>query len=250
MADRVLEGKVAIVTGSSRGIGKAIALGFAREGARVVVCARTTGPEAGPLTIETTAEEIEALGGEALTIACDVTQEAEVEHLVGETIREWGRVDVLINNAGIKWGRSLLETPFSKWDEIVRTNVDGVYLSTMAVLPHMRERGSGSIVTISSSQARSESSGGAAYAASKAAADRFMIKIAAELRGEGIAANSLYPGSTLTELSAARGGGGQAGRLTAEEKKIIPACVHLACQSDRGITGQVLDQADFEITWP
>ena len=245
-----LDGKVAIVTGSSRGIGKAVAIGFAREGARVVVCGRTTDAGAAPLSIEAAAQEIEALGGEAMPIACDVTDEAQVADMVDRTVREWGRIDVLINNAGLKWGRGIDETPLSKWRDVFNTNVHGVYICTMAVLVHMREQRSGSIVTVSSSQARSETAGGAVYAASKAAADRFMIKLSAELKGEGIALNVLYPGSTLTELSLQRSGGDRGGRQTAEEKKIIPACVYLAGQTDEGVTGQVLDQAEFEVSWP
>ena len=245
-----LDGKVAIVTGSSRGIGKAVAIGFAREGARVVVCGRTTDAGAAPLSIEAAAQEIEALGGEALAIACDVTDEAQVDDMVGRTLREWGRIDVLINNAGLKWGRSIDETPLEKWRDVFNTNVHGVYICTMAVLTHMREQHAGSIVTVSSGQAQSAKAGGAVYAASKAAADRFMIKLSAELKGEGIALNVLYPGGTLTELSLQRSGGDTGGRQTTEEKKIIPACVYLAGQTDAGITGQILDQADFEVSWP
>ena len=245
-----LDGKVAIVTGSSRGIGKAVAIGFAREGARVVVCGRTTDASAPPLSIEAAAQEIEALGGEAMPVACDVTDEAQVADMVDSTVREWGRVDVLINNAGLKWGRPIDETSLSKWRDVFDTNVHGVYICTMAVLPHMREQRSGSIVTVSSSQAQTDTAGGAVYAASKSAADRFMIKLAAELKGEGIAVNALYPGSTLTELALQRSGGDRRGRQTAEEKKIIPACVYLAGQTDEGITGRVLDQAEFEVSWP
>ncbi len=245
-----LDGKVAIVTGSRRGIGKAVAIGFAREGARVGVCGRTTDAGAPPLSIEAAAQEIEALGGEAMPVACDVTDEAQVADMVGRTVREWGRVDVLINNAGLKWGRAIDETPLEKWREVFNTNVHGVYICTMAVLPHMRQQRSGSIVTVSSSQAQTDTAGGAVYAASKSAADRFMIKLAAELKGEGIAVNVLYPGGTLTELSLQRSGGDRGGRQTAEEKKIIPACVYLAGQTDEGITGQILDQAEFEESWP
>ena len=242
-----LRGKVAIVTGSSRGIGKAIALGFAREGARIVVCGRSTGE--GELTIETTASAIEALGGEAIAVPCDVTAEADVEALVAAAIDRWGRIDVLVNNAGAKWGRGLDETSFANWRELFSTNVDGVFLCTVAVLPHMRLQESGSIITISSMRSQSDDAGAIGYAASKAAADRFMIKLAADVRGAGIAANVLYPGSTATEQSMARADAAP-GRQTAEEKKIIPACIYLATQTAQGITGQLLDQEDFQVTWP
>jgi citronellol/citronellal dehydrogenase len=243
-----LDGKVVIVTGSGRGIGKAVAIGFAREGARVVLGGRIGDARVAPLSVEATAQEIKALGGEALPIVCDVTDEAQVRDMVNRTLREWGRVDVLINNAGLKWRRSIDETTLEKWRDIFNTNVHGVFICTMAVLPHMREQHSGSIVTISSSQAQTATAIGPAYAASKSAADRFMIKLAAELKGDGIAANSLYPGATLTEM--AQPGGKLAGNQTTEEKKIIPACVYLAGQTDEGITGQILDQAEYGVSWP
>ena len=242
-----LRGKVAIVTGSSRGIGKAIALGFAKEGARVVVCGRSTGD--GELTIDATVRAIEALGGEAIAVPCDVTVEADVDALVAATIDRWGRIDVLVNNAGAKWGRGLDETSFANWRELFATNVDGVFLCSVGALPHMRHQGAGSIITISSMRSQSDDVGAIGYAASKAAADRFMIKLAAEIRDDGIAANVLYPGSTATENSMARADA-VPGRPTAEEKNIIPACVHLATQTGLGITGRLLDQADFEVTWP
>ena len=250
MAEGQMEGKVAIVTGSGRGIGKAIALGFAREGARVVVCGRTSGPDAGPWSIETTAQEIQALGGQVLTVRCDVSREAQVTELVGRTLEQWGRVDVLVNNAGYKWSKSLLDTPYETWDAIIRTNLDGVFLCSMAVLPSMRQERSGSIVTISSGAAHSDGPGGGAYATSKAGVDRLMIKLGAELKGEGIAANSLDPGATLTEENRLRNDRDRSSWLPAEEKNIIPACVFLAGQTDDGITGRVLDQAQFGVTWP
>ena len=243
-----LDRKVAIVTGSSRGIGKAVAIGLAREGARVVLCGRTSDASVVPLSIEATAQEIEAFGGEALPIACDVTDEAPVRSMVDRTLLKWGRIDVLINNAGLKWRRGIDDTTLEKWRDLFNTNVHGVFICTTAVLPHMREQHSGSIVTISSSQAQSDTAIGPAYAASKSAADRLMIKLAAELKGTGIAVNSLYPGATLTEV--AQPGGKLAGRQTTEEKKIIPACVYLAGQTDDGLTGQLLDQAEFDVSWP
>jgi citronellol/citronellal dehydrogenase len=242
-----LEGKVAIVTGGSRGIGKAIAVGLSRVGAKVVVCGRGTG--SGPLTIETTAAEINDAGGEAMCVTCDVTNEADVANLVAQIVERWGTVDVLVNNAGLKWGRSFDDTSYERWVAMFLTNVHGVFLCSQAVLPHMRRQGSGSIVTISSRRAQSDDAGGAVYAASKAAADRLMIKLAAEMKGEGIAVNSLYPGSTATEESIASGKDAP-GRKTAYETNVIPAVVFLAGQGGDGVTGLVLDQAKYGSEWP
>ena len=245
-----LDGKIAIVTGASRGIGKAIAIGLARQGAKVVATARLRAGAADPdaLTIERTAQEIEALGGEAIACPCDVTNEDDVAHMVDATVAKWGRIDVLINNAGLKGGERLEATSSQRWRDMFDTNVFGVYLCSMAVLPHMKRQGAGSIITISSGRAQTTDAGGAAYAASKAAADRFMIKLAAELAGTGISANSLLPGPTATEESIALGA--QWAKQTTEEKQIIPSCVFLATQTDQGITGQTLDEADFGTRWP
>jgi len=247
MAEGKLAGRVAIVTGSSRGIGKAIALGFAWEGARLVVCSRTAG--GGELTVEATVRAIEEIGAEALGVACDVTQEDQVNEMVRQTIERWGRVDVLINNAGSKFGGPFSETSFAQWNELMRTNVDGVFLCTKAVLPHMLERHAGSIVTVSTGRAHTDDAVAPAYAASKAAAERLMIKLAAEVRGEGVALNILYPGTTLTETATNRGTP-ENPRLSTEQKRIIPACVCLATQTDEGISGQALDEADFGLMWP
>jgi len=219
MAEGKLVGRVAIVTGSSRGIGKAVALGFAWEGARLVVCSRTAG--GGELTVEATVRAIEEIGAEALGVACDVTQEDQVNEMVRQTIERWGRVDVLINNAGSKFGGSFSETSFAQWNELMRTNVDGVFLCTKAVLPHMLERHAGSIVTVSTGRAHTDDAVAPAYAASKAAAER--------LTNRGTPENP---------------------RLSTEQKRIIPACVCLATQTDEGISGQALDEADFGLTWP
>jgi 3-oxoacyl-[acyl-carrier protein] reductase len=245
-----LDGKVAIVTGSGRGIGKAIAIGFARAGAKVVVCGRTAGHDAGPWSIDATLQQIEALGGEALAIQCDVAQSDQVDRVVDRTLQEWGRVDVLVNNAGYKWSKNLLDTPYATWDAIIRTNLDGVYLCSMAALKPMRKQRSGSIITISSGAATSTGPGSAAYAASKAGVDRLMIKLGAELIDEGISANALDPGATLTEENQLRDDKDRSTWVLTEEKKIIPACIFLAGQTPNGITGRVLNEAEFGISWP
>ena len=246
-----LDGKVAIVTGSSRGIGKAIAKGFAKEGAKVVVCGRTSSAEPGALSVEGTVQEIEQEGGQALAVACDVTSESDVNAMVERALREWSQVDVLVNNAGILWRRGLLETTSDKWNEIIRTNLDGPYYCSMAVLPGMMERRSGSIIGITSGRAYSEDGESTAYAATKAGLDRLTVKLATELREHGIAVNALEPGATLTErLLDFNPQMDVTGWQRAEEKKIIPACVYLASLSGNEFTGRIVNQAEFGTTWP
>lgn len=124
-----LEGKVCIVTGSSRGIGKAIAVGFAREGASAVAAARTeTETERLPGSIHKTAEEIRSLGGHVLAVRCDVTSEEEVEEMVRKTLEEFGRIDILVNNAAVAYYAPLLEMPFKRWDPVLRVNLKGTFL--------------------------------------------------------------------------------------------------------------------------
>jgi gluconate 5-dehydrogenase len=248
MAAKALDGKVAIVTGSSRGIGRAIALGFAREGARVVVVGRTSDPGAAALTIEGTAREIAEAGGKAMAVRCDITQEAEVHGLVQEVIDRWGAIDVLVNNAGVTWAYGLLETPPAKWNEIMRTNVDGLYHCSLAAAPQMIAAGGGAIVNISSGRGRSEDARSVAYAASKAAVTRLSIKFAAEMQPHNVAVNVLDPGATLVERAST--GSDRSGWKRPEEKKIIPACIFLAQQRGDGFTGHEVSEADFEVTWP
>ena len=245
----VLGGQGAIVTGSSRGIGRAIAIGFARAGAKVAVVGRSSDPGASPLTIEGTVGEIQAAGGEALAVRCDITREADVLSLVEQVMTAWGQIDVLVNNAGIIWGRGLLETPTAKWNEIMRTNLDGVYLCTMAALPRMIAGGGGSIINISSGRGRSEDARSVAYAASKAAVTRLSIKLAAEVKPFNVAVNALDPGATLVERASSTGGD-RVGWKRPEEKNIVPACIFLAQQRGDGFTGQEVDEARFGAGWP
>ncbi len=135
---------VAIVTGSSRGLGRAIAKEYAREGASVVVCARSQSPAPLPGTIYETAQAIQRAGGDALAVPCDVTNETQVENLVQQTLDRYGRIDVLVNNAGIMIiGESFLDIEPARWDEIVAVNLRGSYLTCRYVLPTMIEQGGG-----------------------------------------------------------------------------------------------------------
>ncbi len=195
-----LEGRVAIVTGASRGIGKAIALALAREGVRVVVAARTE-REGGTLpgTIHKTADEIRALGGYALAIKTDVTKEESVEELVRRTLQECGAVDILVNNAGITLPGKLLDLPVKRWDLVIAVNLRGTFLCTKAVLPTMVKRKSGSIINLSSVVGTRMIMFDLAYGVAKAAIERFTCGLAEELKEYNIAVNALCPSLTDTE---------------------------------------------------
>jgi len=198
-----LQDKVAIVTGSSRGIGKAIALAFAREGAVVTIAARTaieskliTG------TIHKTADEIRASGGKVLPIKTDVTNVSEVEAMVRKTIEEFKRIDILVNNAATNHPALLKDMPLKHWDTTIGVNLRGTVVCTKAVLPIMMDQKEGHIINISSIVARvihHEPMTGLAYGVSKAAINRFTRGLAEELREYRIAVNALMPDNTDTE---------------------------------------------------
>ena len=180
-----LRDKVAIVTGASRGLGKAIAIGFSKEGAKVVITARTEAEKKDlPGTIYQTAEEIKALSLEALAIRCDVTDEASVGAMVDVAFSRFGRIDILVNNAGVAFFYPIVETPLKRWETVLKVNLTGAFLCTKAVLPHMMKQKSGSIINISSLAADERDSvtvpTGVAYAVAKAGLDRFTRGLAWE----------------------------------------------------------------------
>lgn len=147
MAD--LQGRVVIITGSSRGIGRALALGLARAGCAIVVAAKsTTSTEKLPGSIYTVASEVEDLGAPVLPIPIDVRDEEQIEQLVAQTLRQFGRIDVLINNAGALWWRPLLDTPSKRFDLVMDVNVRAAFLLSRAVLPTMIERRWGHIINM------------------------------------------------------------------------------------------------------
>jgi citronellol/citronellal dehydrogenase len=195
-----LGGKVAIVTGASRGIGKAIAIALANDGANVMVAARTE-QDGGrlPGTIHKTANEIRALGRRALAIKTDVTKEEEVGELARKTLQEFGAIDILVNNAGIDVPGKVLDIPTKRWDLVIGVNLRGTFLCTKAVLPTMVKRRSGNIINLSSVVGTRMISFDVAYGVAKAAIERFTRGLAEELKEYNIAVNALCPSLTDTE---------------------------------------------------
>ena len=190
----LLEGKVAIVTGSGRGIGRATARLLAREGAAVVVAERNA--EIGAAT----ARDIEASGGRALFVQADVSRSAEVEALVRHASEAFGGIDLLVNNAGVDVGRSLLETSEEEWDWLMGINLRAHFLLGKAVVPHMQARGGGAIVNISSILALASLPGSGAYCASKAGVLGLTRSMALEWGPLGIRVNAVLPGGTDTDM--------------------------------------------------
>ena len=206
-----LDGRVALVTGSSRGIGRAIALELARRGADIVVTARTETPRDDlPGTIHQTAEEVRALGRRAAALRADLAVASDIESLAKRAIDEMGRIDVLVNNAadiGLAMYDTFWDMSAENWLRQIQINLNAPFLLCKAIAPHMRERSGGVIVNVSSGYGRSEieqmpggqGSPGVAYGASKAGLDRMTVGLAKELRPFGVCVVSVDPGFTLSE---------------------------------------------------
>jgi citronellol/citronellal dehydrogenase len=238
-----LAGKVAIVTGASRGLGKAMATELARDGASVAVVARTV--EAGqsrlPGTIHETVEEIEGAGGTAFPVRCDVTQEKDVVAMVDRVIERFGRLDIMINNAGITTPESFIKLSTKKWDLVMGVNLRGTFLCSKAVLPQMLEQKSGHIINLSSVLAKRVAFS-IPYGTSKAALERFTLGLAEEMKKNNIAVNALCPDFTVTEA------------VTAFLKDVDTTgwqqpdmwgryAVLVAAQDAQSLTGRILDEA-------
>ena len=193
MPNQPLAGQTALITGASRGIGRAIAVEFARAGVDVALLARSTEASPGRLTgtLEGTAREVEASGGRALTLAADVRREDEVRAAVAQALAEFGRIDILVNNAAAFFGAPFHEMPLARWDLVLDVNLRGAVVCSQAVIPSMIERGEGRIINVSSSVAVDLYPGMSAYAASKAGLETLTRYMAAELAPRGIAANVL-----------------------------------------------------------
>src|SRR6516164_6448868 len=192
-----LDGKVALVTGASRGIGRAIALQLAREGARLAVNFRSGETEAHAL-----ANEIGQSGGQCLVYRADVSDAQQARELVGKVLRDCGRLDVLVNNAGITRDKSLRKLTDEEWAEVLNTNLNSVFFSTTAAIKSMIDQQFGRIINISSFVGQAGNFGQANYAASKGAIIAFTKTAAIELAKFNITVNAIAPGFTLTDMLA------------------------------------------------
>lgn len=226
-----LKDKVALITGGGRGIGKAVALAYGREGAKLAICART-GSE-----IEEVAKEIRALGAECLAVVCDVSLEESVAKAVQEVQEKFGKIDVLINNVGVMTRPApLAELEVRKWDYTISVNLRGPFLVTRAVLPLMMRQRSGSIINLSSSIGRGAYANFAAYAASKWGIEGLTQTLAAELRSHNIRVNTVDPGTIATKLTGYHG---------SRPDSVTEVFVFLATDESRGITGKMLSSSGW-----
>ncbi len=197
-----LRGSVAIVTGASRGIGKALAVRLAQEGADVVVAAKSEhSTDRLPGSIHETADAIRALGCRALAIPTDVRNEDAIRNMVDRTVAEFGRIDILVNNAGAIWAQPILETPPKRFDLMMGINVRAAYIACYYALPHMVKQQWGHILNMCPRLSDRPSPGRVAYMISKLGMARLAIGLAAEHQKDNIAANALWP-RTIIESQA------------------------------------------------
>ena len=249
-----MAGLVTLITGGSRGLGKAIAIAYAQEGAKVIVTARQNTPTGLSGTALGTAQIITAMGGSAIGLPCDVTDEEQVNTVINQIMNQYGKIDVLVNNAGLMIPcEPFLAIEPKRWDELMQVNIRGPYLTCRAVVPIMMKQSSGSIVNIGSNAAIEHRWGGTAYCASKAALHMFNQCLAEELKEYNIAVNVLSPGGLKSEGSNAipwaHTNTQQPWHGRVEPDECGPAAISLALHSGKTLTGSVVARADYKKTW-
>jgi 3-oxoacyl-[acyl-carrier protein] reductase len=235
-------GRVVLVTGGSGGIGSAIALAFGRTGARVAVHYHQHAARADEVVAQ-----LVAAGSEAFPVAADVTDGVSVRAMVETTLARYGAIDVLVNNAGILDRALVHEMSEEVWDRTMATNLRSVFLVTRAVLPHMLERGAGSIINMSSTLAQKGITGHAHYAAAKGAIIAFTRALAREVGPKGIRVNAIAPGPIETEMlgplsdeARKRGSAVFALRRFGVPEDVAPTAVFLASDDASYYAGQTL----------
>ena len=230
-----LEGKVAVVTGAGRGIGRAIAIGYAAAGAAVVCAARTRAQ------VEETAAAIAESGSRALAAAADVTREQEVDRLMRRAAEAFGGIDILVANAGTTAHGPVEGSDPEEWWRVLEVNLLGAYLCARAAIPHLKARGSGKIIAIGSGMGQRAYADASAYGCSKAGLSMLTRVLAAELWEHDISVNELIPGPVATAMNpVGPGGPSRFGAIEWNKKPedVVPLALFLAAQPARGPTGQ------------
>ncbi len=233
----MLQGKVALITGASQGLGKALALAYAKEGASLVINSRS---EAG---IRPVAEEAERLGVKVLAVAADVSRGEDARRLVDVAVAEFGGIDVLVNNAGLLGPRVAIEDyPEDEWRRVIDANLTGPYLISKAAIPHIR--GGGSVINVVSGVSVEGRAEWGAYSVSKFGVEGLGQILAAELEDRGIRSNAVDPGGMRTDMrAAAYPEEDPQTRITPEENTAV--FLYLASDESKGVTGQRFKAQEF-----
>jgi 3-oxoacyl-[acyl-carrier protein] reductase len=231
-ANSSVEGQVAVVTGAGRGIGRAVALTLAELGVHTVLCGRSRGP------LEETSAAIVNTGGKSSVIECDVTDLHSVEELGQQVQRTFGRLNILVNNAGIGGvGGPLHELAPEDWERIFNTNLRGVYYCIRSLAPLMIKARSGHIINISSLAGKNALPNGAAYSASKWGLNGLSYSVAEELRAHNIRVSVICPGSTNTEFSAHPGKNAE---KMLQASDVAHAVAMIVAQSPQSFVSEIL----------
>lgn len=262
-----LENKVAVITGSGRGIGRAIALAFAREGAKLVLMARTASQ------LEQVSGEIKAMNGEVLAVAGDLARKSDIENVVAKTVLRFGPPDILVNNAGVQSRSLTVDADDDAWQKVIQINLVGTFLITKYFLKTMIPRKSGRIINILSVNAKAGHPFGSAYAASKHGLLGLTRSLALEmgfLELPGITVNAICPGAVRTEMMEGEGGllefvakARKISRKEAEQaiaelsvqkrlldpEEIAGLAVYLASDEAKGVTGQAMNVCGGQIMY-
>jgi NAD(P)-dependent dehydrogenase (short-subunit alcohol dehydrogenase family) len=235
--DAALRDKVTLITGASQGLGRALALAFAREGARVVVNARSEE------SVRPVAGEVEDAGAEVLAVAADVSKGADVERLVGESVERFGKIDVLVNNAGLLGPRVAIEDyPEEEWRRIIDANLTGPFLVSRAAIPYLSD--GASIINVVSGVSVEGRAEWGAYSVSKFGMEGLNQILAAELAERGVRVNAVDPGGMRTDMrAAAYPEEDPQTRITPEENTAV--FLYLASDESKGVTGERFKAQEF-----
>jgi 3-oxoacyl-[acyl-carrier protein] reductase len=230
-----LKDRVAIVTGGSRGIGRAVSIALAREGAKVVVAGRTRA------TCDQVVDEIAAAGGAAIAVQADVSCESDVATMATATMERFGRIDILVNNAAVNMPyKTVADMSMDDWNRIVSVNLTGTFLCCRAVVPHMTAQQYGKIINISSRGGRMGEAGRSPYRSTKAAIIIFTECLAAEVKEHGIDVNTVCPGAVKTDMISEISHG-NVPAYAMEPEDIASVVVFLASDESSAITGTAID---------
>jgi NAD(P)-dependent dehydrogenase (short-subunit alcohol dehydrogenase family) len=262
----LLQDRVAVITGGGRGIGRAIAEAFYREGAKVAIASRNA------KVLQTVAMEVNQGDHRIVPFRCDVTDRDEIEVMIGNVIEVWDRIDILVNNAGVSGRTPVTAGPEGdgvekRWRGILETNLTGIFQCVREAVPHMPEGGRGRILNISSTLGKMGEAGMAAYCASKHGVIGLTRALALELAPRGITINAICPGWVDTDMSrdslagsaAAQGTSAEDARRAAEKAiplgrfirpdEVARLAVYLASDAGAGVTGQAINIDGGESTW-
>lgn len=236
-----LRDKVVLITGGGRGIGKAAVARFAAEGAKVAFCARSEGELFG------VAKEIEGAEERLRPFRADISSRREVQRMVSQIVSEWGKIDVLVNNAGVLGPSEPIATyPPEAWEEVIRININGTFLVTQAVVRTMIPQRAGAVLSVTSSVGRKGRAGWGAYSVSKFGLEGMMQTLADEVASFGLRVVTLNPGGTRTRMRAAAYPKEDPARLQAPER-VANGLLYLAVSSDPSLHGKSLDLADLPV---